>query len=690
MKKVIQSGAKTKVLMLSATPVNNRFADLRHQLALAYEGKPSLINDKLNTERPIDEIFRNAQKAFNQWSKMDAEGRTTASLLKMLDFDFFKVLDSVTIARSRKHIEKYYNMEEIGKFPERRPPISLRPELTDMRGAMTYNQIYAELMNLNLAVYIPTNFLLLSAKDKYIDANININRAGREIGMRRLMSINLLKRLESSVHSFRLTLARIKEFIDDKIQEIDSFKKGGSLVLDVPEFPDGDGFDDDDRNTDFFSPGKKISIDLADMDYVSWRQELQKDVDTLNTLLCSIQGITPEHDTKLQELLRIIERKIEHPINDDNKKILIFSAFSDTADYLYRSVSAFVKKRFGLDTALITGSVDGKTTIPKFKASLNNVLTCFSPVSKDKPLLMPNEASEIDVLIATDCISEGQNLQDCDYCVNYDIHWNPVRIIQRFGRIDRIGSKNAVIQLVNFWPNVTLDDYIKLKSRVETRMKISVMTSTGDDDLINAEEKGDLEYRKAQLERLQGEVVDIEEMQGGISIMDLGLNEFRLDLLEYVKENGDLDRTPFGLHAVVPASADCPPGAVFILKNRANGVNVDSRNRLHPFYMVYMGDDGSVVRDHLSPKEMLDAVRSLCKGNAAPMLELCRGFNAETKDGKDMRKYSGLLSGAIASIIDVKARSELDGFLSGDRISFLSSKIRGLDDFELICFLVVR
>lgn len=690
LKKVIRAGVKTKVLMLSATPVNNRFTDLRNQLALAYEGKPSLINEKLNTEKSIDEIFRNAQKTFNQWSKMDAEQRTTTSLLKMLDFDFFKVLDSVTIARSRKHIEKYYNMEEIGKFPERRPPISLHPELTDLSDAVTYNQIYSELMNLNLAVYIPTNFLLPSAKDKYIDANVNINRAGREIGMRRLMSINLLKRLESSVHSFRLTLARVKELIDGNIREIDSFKKGGNRVISVTEPSDGAGFDDDDNNTDFFSSGKKVSIDLADMDYVSWRQEMQKDADTLNMLLRFIQGITPEHDTKLQGLLRIIGNKIEHPINGDNKKILIFSAFSDTADYLYDSVSAFVKQRFGLDTALVTGTVDGKTTIPKFKARLNNVLTCFSPFSKDKHLLMPDDASEIDILIATDCISEGQNLQDCDYCVNYDIHWNPVRIIQRFGRIDRIGSKNSVIQLLNFWPNVTLDEYINLKSRVETRMRISVMTSTGDDDLINAEEKGDLEYRKAQLERLQDEVVDIEEMQGGISIMDLGLNEFRLDLLEYVKENGDLDRTPFGLHAVVSASADCPPGAVFILKNLAAGVNVDNRNRLHPFYMVYMCDDGSVVRDHLSPKEMLDTVRSMCKGNTVPMLDLCRRFNSETKDGMDMRRYSGLLSGAIASIINVKTKSELDGFLSGDRISFLSSKIRGLDDFELICFLVVR
>jgi SNF2 family DNA or RNA helicase len=690
MKRVIQAGVKTKVLMLSATPVNNRFIDLRNQLALAYEGKPEIINEKLNAARPIDEIFRHAQKMFNQWSKQPSDQRTTSSLLKLLDFDFFEVLDSVTIARSRKHIEKYYNMEEIGKFPERLKPVSLRPDLTDLDNAINYNEIYAELMNLNLAVYIPTDFLLPSVVDKYIDRNVNINRAGRERGIRRLMSINLMKRLESSVYAFRLTLDRIKEFIEDTISEIDAFKNGGASIIETVKLPDDSNFDDDDHNTDFFTPGRKFKVDLADMDHISWRRELQKDADALGLLALMVKDITPEHDTKLQTLLRLISDKIERPVNNGNKKILIFSAFSDTATYLYDEVNAVVKRQFGLDAAMVTGSVDGRTTIPKFRATLNNVLTCFSPVSKDKHLLMPNDSTEISVLIGTDCISEGQNLQDCDYCVNYDIHWNPVRIIQRFGRIDRIGSRNAVIQLVNFWPNVTLDEYINLKSRVETRMKISVMTATGDDDLINAEEKGDLEYRKAQLERLQNEVVEIEEMQSGISIMDLGLNEFRLDLLECIKAGGDLDKTPFGLHTLVPAFGEYPPGVVFVLKNRAKGVNIAGRNRLHPFYMVYISDKGELVRDHLAPKEMLDALRLLCKGKTTPLPDLCRAFNAETKDGRNMRKYSALLGEAIASIIDVKAKSELEGFLSGERVSFLSNKISGLDDFELICFLVVR
>ena len=690
LKKVIRSGIKTKVLMLSATPVNNRFTDLRNQLALAYEGKPDLINDKLNTTKSIDEIFRSAQKVFNQWSQLESDQRTTSSLLKSLDFDFFEVLDSVTIARSRKHIERYYNIEEIGRFPDRLKPISLRPDLTNLNNAINYNEIYTELTNLNLAVYIPTDFLLPSAIEKYVDTDANINRTGREHGIRRLMSINLLKRLESSVYSFRLTLDRIRDLIERTIGEIDSYSKNGSSFIETVELADDNDFDDDDFNTEFFTAGKKVKIDLADMDFISWRRELQKDADTLGLLVLMVKDITPEYDTKLQTLLQLISDKIEHPINGNNKKILVFSAFSDTTDYLYSNISIFVKNKFNLDTAMITGSVDGRTTIRQFRATLNNVLTCFSPLSKEKHLLMPNDNSEITVLIGTDCISEGQNLQDCDYCVNYDIHWNPVRIIQRFGRIDRIGSKNAQIQLVNFWPNVTLDEYINLKSRVETRMKISVMTATGDDDLINAEEKGDLEYRKSQLERLQNEIVDIEEMQSGISIMDLGLNDFRLDLLDYTKNNDGLDKTPFGLHAIVPSSGDYPPGVIFILKNRSGGVNINNRNRLHPFYMVYVNENGEIVCDHLSPKEILDTMRLLCKGRTAPLFDLCRTFNSETDDGKNMRKYSELLGDAITSIIDVKAKSELDSFLSGETVSFLSNKISGLDDFELICFLVVK
>lgn len=695
MNKVIRAGVKTKVLMLSATPVNNRFNDLRNQLALAYEGDSSQMDAKLKTSSTLDDIFRQAQAAFNKWSKLPSEDRTTPALLEMLSFDFFEALDSVTIARSRRHIEQYYDTTDIGKFPERLKPISLRPNLTDLPKTVDFNDIFVSVSELNLAIYTPSDFILPSKLDKYTEPREdgrfgNLSRAGRERGIRQLMSINLLKRLESSVNSFRLTLERIRRYIAVTIEAIDALAARHEVSM-VCDYDFSYGLDFDEREDSVFIGNKKTKIDLEDMDYIQWRGYLAKDLDNLNTLLYMLGDITPEHDSKLQKLIEVISEKFANPINGDNRKIIVFTAFSDTAQYLYENIAPLIKERTGLNTALVSGDVEAHSTLKlREKLDFNKVLTLFSPLSKDRSTLYPNLNEEIDVLIATDCISEGQNLQDCDYLINYDIHWNPVRIIQRFGRIDRIGSQNEKIQLVNFWPDMDLDDYIDLKGRVEARMKVSVLTATGDDNPLSNEEKGDLEYRRKQLERLQSEVVDLEEMNSGVSIMDLGLNEFRLDLLEYINQGHDIEHTPHGLHAIVPSSADTPPGVVFVLKNRNNSVNIDRKNRLHPFYMAYIGQDSSVIVNHLEPKDLLGRLRMLCKGKSEPIMELCRKFNGETRDGQRMGTYSRLLGDAIASIVKVKEQSDLFSFFEGDPNALFGNQVKGLDDFELICFLVIR
>lgn len=694
--KVIRKGVETKVLMLSATPVNNRFIDLKNQLALAYEGDSNLIDEKLKTKKRIDDIFKEAQTAFNNWTKLEIENRTSDRLLKMLDYDFFELLDSVTIARSRNHIQKYYDTTDIGTFPIRNPPISKRPSLTDLNNAITYNEIFEQLNALELCIYTPTDYILPSKISKYTDKYDSnqikggLTQSGREEGIKRLMSINLMKRMESSVHSFRLTLDRINSLINKTIEEIEKYEQAFKISkISMEDFSNID-FDEDDQEEDIFVIGRNVQIDIGDMDYKTWKRELQRDKEILDLLILLVADITPEYDEKLKTLFEIINDKQKNPINQGNKKILIFTAFADTANYLYDNISKFVKDRYKLNSAIVTGSTEGKTTSKGASTDLNTVLTLFSPKSKGKDLLMPNQTDEIDILIATDCISEGQNLQDCDYVINYDIHWNPVRIIQRFGRIDRIGSKNECVQLVNFWPDITLDEYINLKARVETRMKIVDMTATGDDNVLSAEQKIDLEYRKKQLKKLQEEVVDIEEMNTGISIMDLGLNEFRLDLLDYVKENPGLENAPKGMNAIVEASEDLDPGVIFVLRNLEDSVNINSQNRLHPFYMVYLSDEGEVLIDHLEPKQMLDSFRFLCKGKKEADLYLCNRFNKETKDGKNMVKYSDLLEESIRTIIEVKNESELDNFLSGKEMSFLSESIKGLDDFELISFLVIK
>ncbi len=694
MNKVIRAGVRTKVLMLSATPVNNRFNDLKNQLQLAYEGNQNLINDKLDVDRPIEDIFRSAQAQYNQWAKIeDPKERTTEHLLDMLSFDFFQVLDAVTIARSRKHIEKYYDTADIGKFPTRLQPLSKRPHLTDLNSAITYEEISGQLYDLNLGVYAPSDYILPSKRYKYdIDHDgegSHLGMSGREKGLKKLMAINLLKRLESSVNSFRLTVERMKAQIDETIKAIDLFlesRQETTLNLQTLEGL----LDSDDSENDFLIGGKKTRVALADMDCRSWKRDLNADQEILGLLLIMLNDITPEHDSKLQMLVENLRDKFKHPINGTNKKVLIFTAFSDTAEYLYDNLAPVIMQKHGLHTGLVTG--DGtKSTIKGLKADFNNILTLFSPISKEAEKLLPDQRERIDVLIATDCISEGQNLQDCDYLINYDIHWNPVRIIQRFGRIDRIGSQNDVIQLVNYWPDIELDDYLRLKGRVEARMAgMDIAGAGGGNVLLSNEEQADLDYRKSQLQRLQEEVVDLEDMDTGINIMDLGLNEFRLDLLAYMKDNPDIEHTPFGMNAIVPASEQAQPGVIFILKNRNNAVNINRQNLLHPFYMVYLSDEGETIINHLSPKRLLDIMRLSCKGKTEPILDLCHKFNRETSDGKQMKHYSELLQKAVASIVAQKEESDLESLFSFGETTALVGDIAGLDDFELICFLVIK
>ena len=463
MNKVMRTGVKTKVLMLSATPVNNRFNDLKNQLQLAYEGDAANIDDLLNTHSGIDDIFRQAQAAYNRWSKLPPEERTTKALQNALSFDFFEVLDAVTIARSRKHIEQYYDTAAIGNFPERLPPISRRPQLTDLDNAINYNEIFGLIQQLNLAIYTPSDFILPSKMHKYWngkadDAFAGLTMAGRERGIRRLMCINMLKRLESSVNSFRLTVERVRGQISNVLERIAS-ADFTDVAVDEPNV--SGGLDMDEQEDNLFTGNRKGKIHLLDMDYISWGEYLRKDLETLDLLLGMLQDITPEHDGKLQQLKADLREKFAHPINGNNKKVIIFTAFSDTAVYLYDNLAPAIKEKFGLNTALVTGDVEARTTLKlnkRIKLDFNTVLTLFSPVSKEKASIYPDVTGEIDVLIATDCISEGQNLQDCDYLVNFDIHWNPVRIIQRFGRIDRIGSRNKIIQMMNYWPDMTLDE----------------------------------------------------------------------------------------------------------------------------------------------------------------------------------------------------------------------------------------
>jgi hypothetical protein len=694
MNRIIRDGVKTKVLMLSATPVNNRFTDLRNQLMLAAEGDSTRLDETLNTEHPVEKIFRDAGAAFKAWNELPPHDRTTPALLDMLHFDFFELLDSVTIARSRKHIERYYSMSDMGKFPERLKPISERPELTDIDG-VTFNEIFSRIESLNMDVYTPMKYVFPSKLGKYVDLSSSQGRswANRETGRNVLMITNMLKRLESSIHAFRKTSERMYDLIDGITDSIDRFEQGRAISTTVGQSNITYTEYDEDPEEAEWTVGKDLKIELSDIDLVSWRNKLEEDKATLNELLAMITPVTDEHDLKLQRLIDIIRDKINHPINDNNKKLLVFTAFADTADYLYGELANRLKDEFGLNSAVVTGTRNPEMTIPttrSLKADFNTILTLFSPQSKGRDVLFEESPGEIDILIGTDCISEGQNLQDCDYLVNYDIHWNPVRIIQRFGRIDRIGSVNEKIQLTNFWPNISLDEYINLKARVEGRMRMVNLTATGNDNPIDEADNAELQYRKKQLEKIQTDVVDLEEMGSGVSIMDLGLNEFHLDLQELLKKYGEADALPFGIHAIARATEDSPSGVIFVLKNVNHGVNIDRQNRLHPFYLVYIADDGRVAINHLQSKELLGKLRQFAQGNDAPDTDMVAKFNAETNNGKNMEKYSSLLGYAIESMISTKTEGDTDSLFSPGGTTALTAEIKGLDDFELINFLVVK
>lgn len=700
MNSVIKEGVKTKVLMLSATPVNNRFNDLRNQLALAYEGDSTNLSRNLKSERSVEEIFRQAQKAFNEWSKLPAEERTPEAIMKSLDFDFFELLDSVTIARSRKHIEKYYDTTDIGNFPERRKPISNHCPLTQREDVIGFNEIFAQLTLMNLAVYAPVSYILDSRVAKYeaiYDTEVHEGRSkfrqvDRESSLQRLMTINLLKRLESSVEAFRLTLKKLKSKNVHTLSQINAYNDGGKDVTftDVSmDYQDIEPEDDDFDDPEDMQIGGKIQIGLSDMDLPRWEHDLKADLDVIEYLLEEMEKVSPADDSKLQHLKVVLESKLTSPINPGNKKVLLFTAFADTANYLYDNISDHFNVKHRIHTAKVTGKDGPKSTLDKHY-DFQSILTLFSPRSKEKAAILPNEPREIDFLIGTDCISEGQNLQDCDYLVNYDIHWNPVRIIQRFGRIDRIGSINESIQLVNYWPDITLDEYINLKDRVESRMVIADVTATGDDNPLSAK-ANDLSYRKEQLRRLQDEVIDMEDLKTGVSITDLGLNDFRMDLVKYVNSHGDLAGLPNGLHSVVPPNnIGLKPGAIFALRNRNQGVKIAHHNRLHPYYLVYVGNDGEVIVDHTEVKRLLDLVRNSCSGKNEAIASVCKPFNKVTDDGRNMGFYSNLLNLAIGSIIEIKEDSDLDSLFSPGRTTALVDKLSGLDDFELVAFIVVQ
>lgn len=700
---IVASGVRTKVLLVSATPVNNQLADLRNQISFIAGGDVARqdSSDGAFAETlgiaSVRETSRYAQAQFTAWAKKPVTERKTRDLIAGIGGDFFRLLDGLSIARSRSQIATYYAEEMIalGGFPDRPPPKAVHPPIDLRQKYLSFEQLNAEIDELRLALYHPSSFLRSDVSDDIRTQYENkilggFTQEGRERILVAMMKINFLKRLESSVDSFRLTLGRTIAKIDILERRIRDFEQHVNDNPDVDyDLLTPDKFEDPDFDTEEFTIGGRRRIHLAHLDLARWLQAVTHDRAQLQFLLDKTQDISAERDGKLSELKRFIEEKARNPSltrdGRSNRKVLVFTAFADTATYLHKHLKEWLHEEFGLHCALVTGGGSNESSLGR--TDFDDILTNFSPIAKrraEQILRFPEQEAEIDLLIATDCISEGQNLQDCDLLVNFDIHWNPVRIIQRFGRIDRIGSRNASVQLVNFWPVADLDKYLGVKHRVEARMALVDLAATQTDNLLDTEQiedliKQDMLFRDRQLKRLKDEVLNLEDLDGSISLTDFSLDEFRLDLLRFLEANrSQLEDAGEGLYAVVPAPAEvaaAQPGVLFCLRHNGTKHSDGSGqvrpreaariNPLAPYVLVYVHDDGTVRYTFAQPKEAMLLFRDLAAGASTAFVELCERFDRETHDGTDMSHYSRQLSTALDSVRTTAERRVAAGLFRG-------------------------
>ncbi len=710
---IIRSGVRTKVLMLSATPVNNRMNDLKNQVAFITEGRDDAFGDV--GIRSIDSTLRLAQKQFNQWVKQPVESRTTASLLDSMSFDYFKLLDVVTIARSRKHIEKYYGTADIGEFPTRLPSKNIYADIDLSDEFPPLREVNKTIRRLSLAGYSPLKFVRNDKKDEYarrydkaVGAGASVfKQIDREESLVHLMRVNLLKRMESSIRSFRLTVDKLNNQIEVLLSKIEEHEASDIDALSIEDIHD---FELDSPELEPYMIGNKTKVLLQDMDLIHFKQELEADRVLLTSIAEAAKEVSAERDAKLDQLKATIAEKVNNPLNADNRKVIVFTAFADTAQYLYSHLAQWAKQDMNIDSALVTGGGTNKTTVTGIGSELNSILTAFSPVSKERDKIDPNATAEIDLLIATDCISEGQNLQDCDTLINYDIHWNPVRIIQRFGRVDRLGSKNQKIQLINFWPNMELDEYINLEARVSGRMVLLDISATGEENVIdeNAKEMNDLEYRRKQLQKLKDAVVDLEDMAGGVSITDLTLNDFRMDLSDYMNRNRPeanaksqnlhaLEQAPIGLYAAVTldeslSEEGLKSGVIFCLKNIRTGsqaVQVDENYPLAPYFLVYVSDDAVIELNFTQSKKVLDLLKRQAFSHSDIDEGAANYVNDETKQGRNMEHYQHLLAVAVDSIAGKSEEKGVESLFTKGGTVLTATSSQGIEDFAVISYLIL-
>jgi SNF2 family DNA or RNA helicase len=701
---IVRSGVSTRVLLLSATPVNNDLSDLRNQIYLITEGRDDAFAKAFGI-RSIKETLTTAQKKFIAWAQRGGN-KNANELMAQLSVEFFTLLDELTIARSRQHLHKHYqaSLAQIGHFPHRKKPRSIFSEI-DLDGQfLSYARLSADISRYQLSLFHPSQYILPTCAAYYApQQHFNFTQENRETFLIGMMKVNFLKRLESSVFSFAITMQRTV----DKIEHLEArLRRFQAQQLQATATVHIEALDEEDEElVEAFQVGRKFQFQMAHLDIDAWLNDLAADKQQLSSLAAAAQIVTVDRDAKLAALKEIISDKVTHPTTnrngEANYKVLIFCAFADTAAYLYQALELWVKETLHKQIALVSGGTQpNRSTFGE--VDFNQILVNFAPRAKRREQMrsMP-QTGEIDILIATDCISEGQNLQDCDLLVNYDIHWNPVRIIQRFGRIDRIGSLNTDIQLINFWPTPDLENYIKLQSRVEARMALVDIAATAEDNILLPEDmrkstEEALCYRDKQLLRLKDEVLDLEDFNESVALTAFTLDDFRLELNQFIQANRLLlDNAPLGLYAVVPVCADYPsitPGVIFCLRQRLAGDDADAVNPLHPYFLVYVNTDGSVRYHFTSPKQILEVWRALSLDKKTPYAALCDLFDDETRHGQEMSQYNALLIKAVAAIAKEFNQKNSGNLLvgRGGKLISAAQHIQSVTDFDLVTWLVIK
>jgi len=713
MEDIIQKGVKTKVLLLSATPVNNDLKDLRNQIYFVTEGQDTSFAESFSIPS-IKGTLTQAQKIFMEWAKtrMGALGqdapKETKDLMERLPAGFFSLLDELTIARSRQHIKRYYrdSMKQMGDFPKRRKPQSISEPIDSNGEFMSYDSLSRSLDEYKLSLYKPSAYVREDKEAEYEHRARNMNQASRETFLVAMMKVNFLKRLESSIRSFEITLDRTVQKILALEGRLERYRahvadSDHEISLDIAD----DIEREDEDLAEAFEVGKALKYDMAHLQVDAWLEDLRSDREKLILLRDQARLVTVDRDRKFEVLKKQIAEKVKNPSTNKRgesiDKVLVFTAFADTAAYLYENLRTWARTELGVHIALVSGGA--KANQSTFgDQDFTSILVNFSPRSKQRAKMhsMPQEG-EISILIATDCISEGQNLQDCDLLINYDIHWNPVRIIQRFGRIDRIGSFNKDIHLINFWPTNDLNQYINLKNRVEARMALVDLSATAEDNLLDQRQieefiESDLKYRDKQLLRLKDEILDLEDFNETVALNEFTLDDFRMELANYIDANKKvLQDAPLGLYAVVPVAEDhlwLRPGVVFCLKQSGDTEGTETVNPLQPYYLIYIHDSGDVRYSFSQPKQVLEMLRDLCAGRTEAYRKFCDMFNQETSNGHDMTKYTSLLERAVETIIQQFAKRNLQSLLTNRSAKLVGSgkRAKSAEDFELVTWFILK